>query len=170
MKNTFKRIAVIAMAVLMCVSAVVPAFAAGNVCPGEGNTHTAYNCTYVEANKQEATCETAGFVTGKCVTCQAVFTVSQTEALDHDWDAVVPAVCGFAATKTCKVCGTEEEVGTVLDHLYTAWTLAEGTECKEGARITKTCVFCGDAKPPKNIGPEGHEFVLVSYVASTRSL
>ncbi len=169
MKNTFKRIAVIALAVVMCVSAVVPAFAAGNACPGDGKTHTAYNCTYVEVSKQEATCETAGSVTGKCTTCGVIFSVSQTEALGHDWDTTTQAVCGYAASKTCKRCGDEETVGAVLNHLYTAWTLAEGECGVVGARITRECVYCGDVEADK-IGKEGHVYSLVSYVEPAKCI
>ena len=140
MKNTFKRIAVIALAVIMCVSAAVPAFAAGNACPGVGKTHTAFNCTYVEANKQEATCDAAGFVTGKCTTCATIFSVSQTEALGHTWETTA-AICGTAASRTCKVCDKVESVGAELDHLYTAWTLTEGECGVAGARVTRTCVY-----------------------------
>lgn len=169
MKNTFKRIAVIALAVLMCVSAVVPAFAAGNACPGDGKTHTAYNCTYQEVSKQEATCETAGSVTGKCTTCGTIFSVSQTEALGHDWDVATTAVCGYASTKTCKRCGEEETVGAVLEHLYTAWTLAEGECGVPGARITRECVWCKDVQVDK-LGKDGHVFALVSYAEPAKCI
>ena len=162
MKNTFKRIAVIALAVIMCVSAAVPAFAAGNACPGVGKTHTAFNCTYVEANKQEATCDAAGFVTGKCTTCATIFSVSQTEALGHTWETTA-AICGTAASRTCKVCDKVESVGAVLDHLYTAWTLTEGECGVAGARVTRTCVYCDDLQTER-LGDEGHIFVLVSYI------
>ncbi len=169
MKNTFKRIAVIALAVLMCVSAVVPSFAAGNACPGDGKTHTAFNCTYQEVSKQEATCDTAGSVTGKCKTCGTIFSVSHTDALGHDWDATTQAVCGYASTKTCKRCEKVETVGAVLEHLYTAWTLAEGECGVVGARITKECVWCKDVQVDK-LGKEGHVYALVSYVEPAKCI
>lgn len=169
MKNTFKRIAVIALAVLMCVSAAMPAFAAGNACPGEGKTHTAYNCTYQEVSKQEATCETAGAVTGKCTTCGTIFSVSQTAALGHDWDVTTQAVCGYASTKTCKRCETVETVGAVLEHLFTAWTLAEGECGVPGARITRECVWCKEVEADK-LGKEGHVYALVSYVEPAKCI
>ena len=166
MKNTFKRIAVIALAVVMCVSAAVPAFAAGNACPGTDKQHTAFNCTYVEANKQEATCTAAGFVTGKCTTCSAIFSVSQTEALGHTWETP-DAICGSVVYKTCTVCGAKDDKAIEREHLYTAWTLTEGTCGTANARITRTCVYCDETEVDK-LGDEGHIFSLVSYIAPAK--
>ena len=85
MRNTFKRIVALTLTALMCISLITPVFAAKVACPGAGSTHTAYNCRYVTLLKQEATCTTEGLVTGRCKTCAAVFTISQTDALGHEW-------------------------------------------------------------------------------------
>ena len=135
MKHTFKKAAAIILAALMCVSAMVPVFAA-NTCPGTGKTHTAYNCTYVQVSEQKATCETEGFVTGKCTTCSAVFNASQSPAPGHDWNDIVPATCDSAATRTCKVCSKKITVSPALTHLYTAYTVSGGV-CKTGERIRR---------------------------------
>lgn len=161
MKHTFKKAAAIILAALMCVSAMVPVFAA-NTCPGTGKTHTAYNCTYVQVSEQKATCETEGFVTGKCTTCSAVFNASQSPALGHDWNDIVPATCDSAATRTCKVCSKKITVSPALTHLYTAYTVSGGV-CKTGERITRTCIYCG-LEDKKIIGTDGHEFALTSYI------
>ena len=47
MKNIFKKIAVIALVMIMCVSSIVPSIsAAETTCPGKDYTHTAANCSY----------------------------------------------------------------------------------------------------------------------------
>ena len=162
MKHTFKKVAAIVLAVLMCVTAIVPAVAATETaCPGAGKTHTAVNCSYIQASVQAATCDESGFVIGQCTTCATKFTVSQTDALGHDWDAVV-ASCTKDATKTCKVCKKVETVAKASGHSFGEWTLASGV-CKAGERITRTCSVCGEVEKT-TIPAEGHKFELVSYI------
>ena len=163
MKHTFKKVAAILLAALMCVSTMVPTFAADTAkCPGENATHDANNCTFVQVSEQKATCTTEGFVTGRCTSCSKIFNASRTDALGHDWNDIVPATCDAPSTKTCKVCKTEVTVSPKLTHLYTAYSVSGGV-CKVGERISRECIYCG-LEDKKTIGNEGHVFALASYV------
>ena len=50
MKNNFKRVFALLIAVVMCVTCVLPVFASGEAatCPGAGEVHTKANCVEVE--------------------------------------------------------------------------------------------------------------------------
>ena len=90
MKNIFKKIAVVTLAVLMCLGSITPmAYAAENKCPGTSKPHSALNCSYVVLAEEAATCDNQGFVTGKCSACGVTFAASTTPALGHNWGDVV---------------------------------------------------------------------------------
>ena len=61
MKHTFKKFAVIVLAVLMCMGSVVPTVTAAETCPGTV-AHTSLNCTYTVVGKTDASCEADGHV------------------------------------------------------------------------------------------------------------
>lgn len=157
MRNNFKKFAAIALALVMCVSALVPVFAV-DVCPGEGKVHTATNCTWTEAGKKEATCGVAGTVSGKCDTCSAVFTVSTTAALAHNYE-VVSGDCTTSTTKTCSVCGDTKVVSAAEGHDWSEWTVAGG-KCEKGAAISRVCSVCKYEE--KTVMLDDHNFELVS--------
>ena len=105
MKNIFKKIAVVTLAVLMCLGSITPiASAAENKCPGTGKPHSVANCSYTVLDQVAPTCNADGFVTGRCTACNVTFAASSTAALGHNWGDVV-VNCNEGGTKTCKRCG-----------------------------------------------------------------
>ena len=163
MKNIFKKIAVIALVMIMCVSSIVPSISATEtICPGENNSHRADNCTYTVVAKTEVSCEADGIVTGQCNSCGTKFVADKTDALGHDWD-VAAATCTAPITKTCKVCGEVKKTTGSADHVWTEWTVTGGV-CKIGERRSRTCTVCGTLDPASGAMLEAHSWVVDSYV------
>lgn len=162
MKNIFKKIAVMALVMIMCVSSIVPSISAvETICPGEGYTHTADNCSYTVIAKTEATCLEDGIVTGQCNLCGKRFVADYVEALGHDWD-VSAATCEASIVKTCKTCGVTHTTGEIPGHTWSEWTVTGGV-CKIGERRSRTCSVCGEVE--SKIMTEAHNWVVDSYVA-----
>ncbi len=164
MKNIFKKIAVVALAMIMCVSAAVPvAFAEEAKCPGEGKTHTSANCDYVVVSQNEASCEVGGFVTGKCNGCSATFVVNSVDELGHDWE-VGAVSCLTATKKTCKRCGKEEIVpGSATGHSFGEWITKGDKGCFVGNRRYRVCSACGETE--EQTMREDHSWIVAVYVA-----
>ena len=162
MKHTFKKVAVAIMALIMCLSAVMPVSAADAVCPGQGKTHTAVNCTYEVVKQTAATCEEDGHVTGKCVSCNVTFVVSTATATGHTWSAGTEASCTTAGVKTCTVCNASVQVSAVAGHKWDAWVAIGG--CEIGANRTRTCTVCAAVEKDPGM-KDDHSWVLDSYVA-----
>ena len=162
MKNIFKKIAVVALAMIMCVGAAMPAaFAADAKCPGSGNIHTSVNCDYTVIAQTEASCEADGFVTGKCNACAVTFVVSSVEELGHDWEAN-EVTCLTAATKTCKLCGKVETIpGTAVGHVYGEWFVKSEEGCAVGAKRYRVCSVCGVTE--EQTMSEPHSWVVAAY-------
>ena len=164
MKNIFKKIAVVALVMIMCVSSIVPSISATETkCPGEGYTHTADNCSYTVVAKADATCEAAGTVTGKCNLCETKFVAETIAALGHDYKAAAAAKCTDDVKMTCTLCGDVKPVeGT--NCTWSKWTVTGGV-CKIGERRTRTCEVCGTTET--NVMTEAHNWVVDSYVEPT---
>jgi len=158
MKNNFKKLAAVVLALVMCVSTLVPVFAAEDVCPGEGAVHTATNCTYTVVGTTEADCDTNGAVTGRCNTCLVTFAVSTTPALGHKYETI-EGDCTTGARQVCATCGDTKNVAAAADHQWATYVV-DGGECKIGATVTKTCSVCG-ATEQETMEYE-HNWVLVS--------
>ena len=163
MKNIFKKIAVVALAMIMCISAAVPVtFAEDAKCPGEGKTHTSGNCDYKVVAQNEASCEIGGFVTGQCNKCSATFVVNSTDELGHDWVAG-DVSCLSATVKTCKRCGKEEAVpGSATGHAFGEWITKGDKGCFVGNRRYRVCSACGETE--EETMKDAHSWVVVVYV------
>ena len=165
MKHTFKKVVVLALAVLMCVSSIMPsAMAAENTCPGANAPHTTANCSYTETTTTEATCEATGVVMGKCNTCKADVVVRTVEAKAHDWD-VTAASCDTIGIRTCKVCKKTEQTQAALGHSWGDWVVNGGV-CRVGEVRVATCTVCGAKK--EDTMTEAHSWVVDEFVAPTR--
>ena len=162
MKNIFKKIAVVALAMIMCVGAAMPAaFAADAKCPGNGNIHTSVNCDYTVIAETEASCEAGGFVTAKCNACAVTFVVNSVEELGHDWETN-EVICLTATTKTCKRCGKEEAIpGAAVGHVYGEWFVKSEEGCAVGAKRYRVCSVCGATE--EQTMSEPHSWVVAAY-------
>lgn len=169
MKNTFKKVAAVVLAVLMCVSAMVPTFAA-STCPGASVLHTAANCTsYKDVTVQEPTCTVPGAKTAICTTCSAVVQLETIPTVAHAWDA--PAACleskvaGQLPVRTCGTCG-KTETYVPADHTWTAWSFVSSNvkACAVNEKIARQCTVC-KKEVEETIGAEGHYFMLEAYTA-----
>lgn len=147
MKQRMRRISALLLVALMCVSCMVPAFAAeGEECP---TIHTKTNCSYKQIGEpHEATCGQQGYTTYQCTECNTYFADDFVEAAAaHAWQTVIQApTCtedGFMKT-VCLNCGEEEIVGAedVEDFKATghgAPAFANGEDCVDGV----ICSVCG---------------------------
>jgi hypothetical protein len=142
MKHTLKKVAALVLAVLMCVSVMVPSLSAAT-CPGKGQTHSTTNCTYT-VTETAATCKTSGSRVATCNVCADTVFVQTIDATGaHDWE-MPAATCVAGATKVCKVCKTSEAV-TKTNHTWSAWTLTAVSACTVGENVRRTCTGCGAA-------------------------
>ncbi len=165
MKHTFKKVVVLALTVIMCLSAIMPsATAATTTCPGQGATHTAYNCTYTEGASSAAKCDAAGSVLGVCNDCGDKFILRTVEATGHDWEYSA-ADCDTASYRTCKTCKKVELVKAAAGHAWGDWVVTGGV-CRVGEQRVQTCTVCG----VKNVGTmtEEHSWVVDEFVAPER--
>lgn len=163
MKNIFKKIAVVALVMIMCVSSIVPSIAAAETtCPGKGEAHRADNCSsYTVIAKTEATCSADGSVTGQCNLCGDRFVVETVKALGHDWN-IPTDVCEGTIVRTCNTCGKTGEFGDAPGHKWSEWTVTGGV-CKVGERRSRTCETC--KKVETDVMTGAHNWVVGSYDA-----
>ncbi len=163
MKNIFKKIAVVALAMIMCVSAAMPVtFAEDAKCPGVGKTHTSGNCDYKVIAQTEASCEIGGSVTGQCNVCSATFVVNSTAELKHDW-VMGEVDCLSATKKTCSRCGKEEAVaGSATGHAFGEWITKGDKGCFVGNRRYRVCSACGETE--EQTMKEAHSWIVAVYV------
>ena len=156
MKQRMRRISALLLVALMCVSCMVPAFAAeGEGCP---KIHTKSNCSYKQVGEpHEASCGEQGYTTYQCTECNTYFADDFVESADHLWQSVYQKpTCtadGFEK-KICLNCGEEEAWGAEDGDDYKAtghtWGPKNGENCEEGV----VCSVCGEAA--KEIGDEYH--------------
>ena len=164
MKNIFKKIAVVALAMIMCVGAAMPVtFAEDAKCPGAGKTHAAGNCDYRVIAQAEASCEAVGFVTAQCTGCSVTFVLNSTEELGHDWETGEVS-CLSATKKTCKRCGKVEELpGSATGHAYGEWITKGENGCFKGNRRYQVCSLCGHTNEEKMT--DDHSWIIAAYEA-----
>ena len=158
MRNNFKKIAAIVLALVMSVSALVPAFAA-NACD-----HAEYDVVSTTA----ATCGVSGVEKRTCKACDETFVVVL-PALAHEYaESVIDATCTDAGTITnvCSICGdVKTETVEKLGHTWVyEWDEKSATKdtCVAGSKYTKrVCSVCAKEEAGDTIA-DGHEWELVT--------
>ena len=144
MKQRMRRISALLLVALMCVSMVVPAFAADSTeeCP---TTHTKSNCEYelVEGAGKEAACGELGYSVYKCKDCGVYFAADFVESLgDHEYVTLTKK-------PTCTTEGYRKSVcyncGKVKDAVVLAVT-AHDWEDAAGACGGKICKVCQETE------------------------
>ena len=167
MRNNFKRIAAVVLALIMSVSALVPAFAADADCPA---VHTVDNCEYTVISEKAATCTEDGIATYACNACGTQFVAVTPKSGAHKYDeSVIAATCTTAGTltKVCSLCGdTKTETLKATGHVYEyEWKDdKDGKEdaCVAGSVWTKrTCTVCGEVNTNGGTIADGHEWEVV---------
>ena len=138
----------------MCVSCVVPAFAAESEgCPA---VHTKSNCEYTQIGEpHEAACGVQGYTTYQCNACKAYFADDFVNAAgSHAWQTVrqEPTCTEDGVYKrVCLNCGEEDElVSTPAKATGHDWEFKNGENCAEGM----ICKECGETS--NEVGDEGH--------------
>lgn len=171
MKQRMRRISALLLVALMCVSCVVPAFAAESEgCPA---IHTKSNCSYKQIGEpHEAACGEQGYTTYQCNECGAYFADDFVPSKgEHAYQYVMQApTCteGGFYKKVCLNCGETEVIDSSKDSDYEPtghdWvaknadlTAAPGSaeykgNCEEGV----VCSVCGVAA--KEIDDEFHDW------------
>ncbi len=154
MKQRMRRISALLLVALMCVSCVVPAFAAESErCPV---VHTKSNCEYTQIGEpHEAACGVQGYTTYQCNACKAYFADDFVNAAgDHAWQTVVQApTCtedGFEKS-VCLNCG-EEKLHDTYEATKHKWDFKNGEDCAEGL----ICEVCGEETD--EVGDKGHKW------------
>lgn len=147
MKQRMRRISALLLVALMCVSCMVPAFAAeGEECP---QIHTKTNCSYKQIGEpHEASCGQQGYTTYQCTECNTYFADDFVEAATaHAWQIVwqnpTCTTDGFEKA-VCLNCGKEEIVDAEDDEGFKATghgtpVFANGEDCVDGV----ICSVCG---------------------------
>lgn len=143
MKQRMRRISALLLVLLMCVSLVIPAFAADESasCPGKDGIHKKSNCSYSgPINVHEAGCGKQGYTVYQCDECDTYFADDFVESFgDHDWMYLYKdATCtepGYYK-EVCYNCGIEN-VNTVQNPLGHEWN---GIACDD-----VVCNRCGIA-------------------------
>ena len=176
MKNNSKRIFALLLAIVMCVSCVVPVFAEVNVhdhaeetpvvkCPGVGEEHTFTNCdsTFVETVAPQ--CGKFGYDLYECNACKAPVVTNWTNP-DNEGHAygepvvVKPATCYEVGKQvvTCANCGNEvsSEI-PMINHTITNDKIA-GVLCKDGVPAwTEWCTAEGCTYKVEHAAEAGHD-------------
>ncbi len=176
MKNNSKRIFALLLAIVMCVSCVVPVFAEVNVhdhaeetpvakCPGVGEEHTFTNCdsTFVETVAPQ--CGQFGYDLYECNTCKAPVVTNWTNA-DNEGHVygepeVVKAPTCYEVGKqvvTCANCGHKIETELPkIAHTITNNKVV-GALCKEGIPAwTEWCTAEGCDYEVEHAAEAGHD-------------
>ena len=150
MKNNSKRIFALLLAIVMCVSCVVPVFAEVNVhdhveetpvvkCPGAGEEHTFTNCdsTFVETVAPQ--CGQFGYDLYECNACKAPVVTNWTNP-DNEGHVygepvvVKPATCYEVGKQviTCANCGHEVASELPMINHTIVNDKIDGALCKDG--------------------------------------
>ncbi len=175
MKN-FKKIAAVVLALIMCVSTIVPAFAADAACPGEGKTHTVDNCSYEVVSVKAATCEEKGITTYKCNECDTQFATTQASLGAHEYvESIIEPTCTTKGTKTL-VCSKCNDIKSEdIDALGHAWEYTWNKDeknpgiCNKGAKYdSRKCATCG-VEEGAGVAA-GHAWALVEFVEAPTCL
>ena len=141
MKQRMRRISALLLALVLCASMMVPAFAAEESanCPGVGQIHKKSNCSYGEAIAvNEAGCGKQGYTVYQCTECETYFADDFVESFgDHEWMYLVKdATClekGYYK-KVCMNCG-------LVDASYEEAALGHKWDNEDCGNVT--CERCG---------------------------
>ena len=127
MKQRMRRISALLLVLLMCVSLVIPAFAADESasCPGKTGIHKKSNCSYSgPISTHEAGCGKQGYTVYQCDECDTYFADDFVESFgDHDWMYLYKdATCTESGyyKEVCYNCGIERN-GSVQNPLGHSW-------------------------------------------------
>ena len=161
MKNNSKRICALLLAVVMCITCVVPVFAessdahvhsetATDKCPGVDKEHTTANSTYTYVETVAPKCGEWGYDLNRCNTCSAPVLTNWTKLEgeeDHDfgeWVETVAPTCFELgkAERTCtrENCGHKESKPVALRTHDLKNDKPEGLTCRDTATWN---VWCG---------------------------
>lgn len=140
MKKAMKKILALMLVAMMCVSMVVPAFAAETAtCPGFDEDHFKTNCTATKIDTYEPKCGERGYTVYQCNTCSKYFADDFTHNTEeHDYAPTKAATCTEAGEKECSKCGDKKEIGA-LGH---EWTPDANTCKAPGTLIHQECTRC----------------------------
>ena len=176
MKNNFKRVFALLLAVVMCMTCTLPVFATtgGDVaekkCPGADVRHTIENCTYEQIGEPVAPeCgEKNGYTMFRCTVCAEPFMDNITHMDEPcEWEFVdengerkdkeTPATCTEDGEKynKCLKHNTEVTAPIPAGHKFGDWK--SDVPCKEGAVKTRTCEACGEVET-KELEKGDHEW------------
>ncbi len=146
MKQRMRRISALLLVALMCVSCMVPAFAAeGEGCP---EIHTKTNCSYKQIGEpHEASCGEQGYTTYQCNDCGVYFADDIVPSKGgHNYQTVQQAptcVADGFYKKVCLNCGDEVVFDAEDDEDFKATghtpVYKNGDNCEEGL----VCDVCG---------------------------
>lgn len=150
-----KRIFAFVLAVLMCVTCVVPVVAADTDCL---EIHTKAKCeaagiTYTEITVHEAVCGDKGYTVYQCDTCGVYFSDDWVDAPGkHNWSTTtVDATCTEAGSVTteCTLCGKKTvETIPAKGHTWDNGVVSVDPFYCDIADAVKvyTCTVCGETK------------------------
>lgn len=142
MKNNFKRVFALLLAVVMCMTCTLPVFATNGetgTCPeaGVAAKHTKNNCDAIEIDTVDPACETTGYTVYQCNVCKVYFMDDIVKAIDGcQWgpEVRVEPDCenDGSVTKHCSV-HNFDKVTTLpaTGHNMSGWT-PDGAICTEG--------------------------------------
>ena len=139
MKKAMKKILALMLVAMMCVSMVVPAFAAETAtCPGFDEDHFKTNCTATKIDTYEPKCGERGYTVYQCNTCSKYFAddfiYNQEE---HAYEPVKAPTCTEPGKEVCSKCGGDR----VIDALGHDWT-PDANVCNADAIVHQECTRC----------------------------
>ncbi|MBQ3012181.1 MAG: hypothetical protein IJD74_01425 [Clostridia bacterium] len=142
MKKTMKKILSFALAMVMCASLAIPAFATEPTCPGVNEDHFKTNCTYTYVDTYAPKCGERGYTVYQCNGCNKYFADDFTENTEqHDYQQTKAPTCTELGTEKCTKCGDERDVAA-LGHDWTPSANVCGQDGAELKEITQTCSRC----------------------------
>ncbi len=170
MRNNFRKVCALVLAIVMCIGTILPVFASEGgetaTCPGalNPNAHTKENCEYVEYHKQEPTCGVNGYTVYKCTICTALFVADHLPAIDgceftvindnhlgDGWYTTKAPTCGVEGEKT-RICKVHNKTFTEkLDALTHKWE-NQDADCSD-EYFTQKCAHCGEVKAEAEKNP-----------------
>jgi hypothetical protein len=146
MKRTMKQILSVVLVLVMCFSAVIPAFAATETCPGATKDHFKSNCTWKKIDTYAPKCGERGYTVYQCTKCNKYFAddfVENKEA--HNYETIKEETCYQIGEKKCSKCGDVKEINTfgTRDAKGEVHNWNPAGKCGEpGTKFTQTCTRC----------------------------
>ncbi len=188
MKNNFRKVCALVLAVVMCIGTILPVFASEGgestvKCPGEGQVHTAENCDATLHETKEAGCGQAGYEIWICNGCDTgtymqnyvpgsdgcVFEViagaTEYTVLGNGWYITTAPTCTEKGVAT-KKCTTHDKTYTEdiapLGHNFVDYVV-DGIDCNADFLIAECENGCGTTNTKPNPDKGTHKWVLVEW-------